>query len=451
MGTVLFAIFAGMEIALVIVTLAKQKETKIWCRNRMLTRAAELLIAAAAVLAAGNRWRLYGCIVILGIRLAAALAAWCIQNRKNEQRQKKAPGLLFGTFMSLVMIGFSLVPAFVFTGYHGLKTSGEYEVAMTQGILTDSSRIEQNETDGSCREIPVHFYYPENASGSYPLVVFSHGSFGYYQSNSSAYMELASNGYVVVSVDHPYYAFFTKDTNDQMIIVDMNFMQLAIDVQNGLYTQEEEFDIVQEWMDIRTADIHFVLDAIKAASASGTLDSAWYTASDTEHTEILDALAMTDTGKIGLMGHSIGGAVSVELGRERDDITAVIDIDGTMLGEWQAFENGSLVLEDEPYPIPVMALDNEEHGVGYEDTSYVNRYMLDRAVDGREMYFANTEHMDFTDLPLMSPFLASMFGKGSVDSGEFIPQLNDTILQFFNYYLKAEGTLSVPEGYSAAP
>lgn len=449
MGTVLFLIFAVMEIALVILTLTKQNENKLWRRNRTLATAAELLIVVVAVITAGNRWRLYCCIAILVIRLIVALITWFIQNKKNVERKKKAFGLIFGAVMSLIIIGFSLVPAFVFTGYHGLKTSGEFEVAMTQGILTDSSRTEKYETDGSCREIPVHFYYPENADGSYPLVIFSHGSFGYYQSNTSAYMELASNGYVVVSVDHPYYAFFTKDTNGQTIIVDMSFMQTAIDVQNGLYTQEDEFNVAKEWMNIRTADIIFVLDSIKSASNSGTLDSAWYTASDTEHTEILDALAITDTGKIGLMGHSIGGAVSVEIGRERDDITAVIDIDGTMLGEWQAFENDSIILVDEPYPIPVLALDNQGHGEGYEDTSYVNRHMLDNAVDGREMYFANTEHMDFTDLPLMSPFLASMFGKGSVDSDEFIPQINDIILNYFNYYLKEEGTLSVPEGYNA--
>lgn len=449
MGTVLFLIFAVMEIALVILTLTKQKEKIIWRRNRTIITAIELLIAAVAVITTGNRWRLYGCIAILVIRLIVALIAWRIQNKKNVEHQKKAAGLIFGAVMSIIIIGFSLVPAFVFTGYHGLKTSGEYEVAMTQGILTDSSRTEQYETDGSCREIPVHFYYPENANGSYPLVIFSHGSFGYYQSNTSAYMELASNGYVVVSVDHPYYAFFTKDTNGKTIIVDMSFMQTAIDVQNGLYSQEEEFNAAQEWMDIRTADINFVIDSIKEASNSGELNSAWYTSSDTERTEISNVLSITDTDTIGLMGHSIGGAVSVQLGRERDDITAVIDIDGTMLGEWQAFENDSLVLVDEPYPIPVLALDNQGHGEGYEDTSYVNRHMMDNAIDGREMYFANTEHMDFTDLPLMSPFLASMFGKGSVDSDEFIPQLNDIILNYFNYYLKNEGTLSVPEGYNA--
>ncbi|MBQ5851909.1 MAG: hypothetical protein IIW54_14020, partial [Lachnospiraceae bacterium] len=37
----------------------------------------------------------------------------------------------------------------------------------------------------------------ETVTDDFPLVVFSHGAFGYYESNTSTYMELASNGYVV--------------------------------------------------------------------------------------------------------------------------------------------------------------------------------------------------------------------------------------------------------------
>jgi acetyl esterase/lipase len=40
----------------------------------------------------------------------------------------------------------------------------------------------------------------------------------------------------------------------------------------------------------------------------------------------MSALAVTDPSRIGLMGHSMGGAASVELGRQRRDISAVIDI-----------------------------------------------------------------------------------------------------------------------------
>ena len=102
-----------------------------------------------------------------------------------------------------------------------LPTTGEYSVNEVSGILVDSSRKNPFESDGSDREVPVHFYYPETdsaESNSFPLILFSHGAFGYYQSNYSTYMELASHGYVVVALDHPHHSFFTKDTAGKTVL-----------------------------------------------------------------------------------------------------------------------------------------------------------------------------------------------------------------------------------------
>lgn len=71
------------------------------------------------------------------------------------------------------------------------------------------------------------------------MVFFSHGAFGYYQSNTSTYMELASHGYVVASLEHPYHALFTKDTDGKLILSDMEFMQ-GIQKINGTGASEEE-------------------------------------------------------------------------------------------------------------------------------------------------------------------------------------------------------------------
>ncbi|MCM1335493.1 MAG: hypothetical protein NC084_12240 [Bacteroides sp.] len=443
MGIVLFAVFTAMEIALTVLTLTKYRE--LWRRNRVFFRAAELALAlvVALVPATGQNWRFTGCLVILGIRLAISLIAYLIKRRTAQKEKTKARAIV-GTVISVIVIGFSLFPAFIFTGYAGLKTSGQYRVKETQAILVDNSRLEKNESDGSNREIPIHFYYPESGAANCPLVLFAHGSFGYYQSNSSLYAELASNGYVVASIDHPYYAFFTKDTDGKIVIVDFEFMQTAINMQmSSDYTEtEEDFNTICEWMAIRTADENFVLDSIIAAKSSGSLDTAWFTETDGARAEILKAIGMTDTGKIGLTGHSIGGAAAVQLGRERDDITAVIDIDGTMLGEEIAFNDGKIAYNSEPYPIPVLSLDNADHWKSYAgngETDYVNTYLLDNAVDSREAHFDGTEHMDFTDLPLLSPTLAKLLGKGEVNSSEFIPELNAIILNYFNYYLKGEG------------
>ena len=69
---------------------------------------------------------------------------------------------------------------------------------------------------------------------------------------------------------------------------------------------------------------------------------------------VLRALGMTDTQKIGLMGHSIGGAVSMDMARQRDDISAVIDIDGTMLGEEKA-DGSKFAYNPEPFQVPLLA------------------------------------------------------------------------------------------------
>ncbi|MCM1263668.1 MAG: hypothetical protein NC313_13220 [Butyrivibrio sp.] len=449
MGIILFALFAVMEIALTALSLTKYRS--LWHRNRFLFCAAEfalmLLVMFLPITVTGQKWRFTGCLVILAIRLAIFCITYLIRLVRTKKEKTKA-GIIVNTVTGIIIVGFSLFPAFIFTDYSGLKTSGRYEVKETQAILIDDSRLETYENDGSNREIPIHIYYPDGDVANCPLVLFAHGSFGYYQSNYSLYAELASNGYVVASIDHPYYAFFTKDTEGKTIIVDFEFMQNVVNMQySSDFTEtEEDFNIICEWMSIRTADENFVLDKIKTAKDLGELDAAWYTESEDAKAEILKALEMADTGKIGLTGHSIGGAAAVQLGRERGDITAVIDIDGTMLGEQIAFTDGKIIYNPEPYPIPILSLDNASHWESYAgngDTVYVNTYLLDNAIDSREAHFDGTEHMDFTDLPLFAPALSKMLGKGEVDSYEFIPEINSIILEFFNYYLKGEGELNI--------
>ncbi|MDE5576435.1 MAG: hypothetical protein K2J11_03500, partial [Oscillospiraceae bacterium] len=322
MGVVLFAVFAAIEILLTVLSCTKYRS--LWYRNRALFSGAELILLLLTILlpVTGQKWRFTGCAIILGIRLVVSGITYLIK-RRGSAKEKTNAKMIAGTIMSIFLIGFALFPAFIFTGYSGLKTTGPYKVKETHAILIDKSRLEAHETDGSNREIPIHFYCPEDDAANCPLVLFAHGSFGYYQSNSSLYFELASNGYVVASIDHPYYAFFTKDTEGKTIIVDFKFMQTAVNMQTGSdYTEtEKDFNTICEWMSIRTADENFVLDTIKAAKNSGALDEAWFTKSNKADAEILKVLEMTDTEKIGLMGHSIGGAAAVQLGRERDDIT----------------------------------------------------------------------------------------------------------------------------------
>ena len=370
------------------------------------------------------------------------------------QKKKKRSLIILCCIIGVIIFAVVMFRTFVIRDYKGRETTGEYDLAQTEAILIDESRLETFEQDGSKREVPVHFYFPANIGdfprNSMPLVIFSHGAFGYYQSNTSTYMELASHGYVVVSLDHPYHSFFTKDTSGKSVTVDPEFFKTALSVGGSDVPESEIYDITSEWMRLRTADMNFVIDELKKAGSDNSLSAAWFF--DNKNKDILmSVLKAADFDEIGLMGHSLGGAAAVTVGR-RADISAVIDIDGTMLGEETGVEDGVVQIKEEAYETPLLAIDNEEHHQSQVDAArnsyaYANNVVLKNAVCGYETYFKNAGHMNFTDLPLISPALANMLGTGSVDSGECIDTMNSIILRFYDCYLKDQGEFSVEESY----
>ncbi len=372
-------------------------------------------------------------------------------NETNKAKKKNKGCLvglaIAGVLLLLLVLGIMLLPRFLFSDYEGLPTTGSYEVRMTQAILVVESRVESFETDGSKREVPAYFFYPDTQEGSFPLVVFSHGAFGYYQSNTSTYMELASHGYVVVSLDHPYHSFFTTDTDGKTIIVNMEFMQQVMASNGEDMSEDEIIRTSRSWLDIRNADINFVLDSIK--SAQNGIPSSWHISDDTARSELETVLSMTNTEKIGLMGHSMGGAAAVTVGRTRSDVDAVIDLDGTMLGEQFGWENGVYDFYEEAYPVPLLSVINEAHYFEAREVGdlYVNNIVLENAVDARYTYFKGSGHMNFTDLPLFSPPLADMLGVGEVDAESCVLAMNGLVLEYFDCYLKDGAEVEVKESY----
>ena len=450
MNIVLLIALIIAEAVFAAVSISKHVDKKKFRLFRGIANAAELLVfLGAAVFTEEVKpgLRFSGLLVLLGVRLAFA-GLMILARRRNGEEVKKTSGIVVSAIMSCLLFVGALMPSFMFADYDGLPTTGEYEVAMTKAIIVDESRTEQFETDGSKREVPVYFYYPEtDGTEKYPMVVFSHGAFGYYQSNTSTYMELASNGYVVVSTEHPYHSMFTTDTDGKTIIADAGFLNdvMAADA----LTEAEVFEKSSEWVKLRTEDVSFALDSVKKACADSKLDESWHC--DDADT-LLKVLDKCDCESIGLMGHSLGGATAVALGRTRDDVDAVIDFDGTMLGEVTGVENGEDVINEEAYPLPLLSFNNAEHQreideYKAEGKTYSNTVVLANAKEGYETCFVGTEHMDFTDLPMFSPFLGSLLGSGEIDTEKSVTKMNEITLDFFNCYLKNDGSFAVEESY----
>ena len=112
-------------------------------------------------------------------------------------------------------------------------------------------------------------------------------------------------------------------------------------------------------------------------------------------------------------------ATVVAVGRQRNDIDAVIDLEGTMLGEYEDYENDNYVINSEPYQVPLLDVNSGavyEAAKSMENREYVNFYVGRNAADFHEVVFQNISHLNFTDLPLISPILAKMLGTEDVNN-----------------------------------
>ncbi|MGN0641555.1 MAG: alpha/beta hydrolase family protein [Huintestinicola sp.] len=450
MNTILLILLCVFEAAFAVTAISRRADKKGWQTGRLICNGGQLGLFLVMLIAPGidMSFRFMGLFILLLIRIIVAFIGY-MMIRNKEEKSKHPAMMILSALLSAVLISGSLIPSFIISDYSGLPLTGEYDVAEANAILIDESRAESFESDGSKREVPVYFFYPANAAEGegFPLVIFSHGAFGYYESNYSTYAELASNGYVVISTEHPYHSLFTTDTNGNTIIADDSFLNGVMAINAEGVSEETIYELSSQWFKLRADDINFVIDSVKSAADANALPEYWYTQ---QSEDIITALAMTDTDKIGVMGHSLGGAAAVSVGRTRSDISAVIDLDGTMLSEVTGVENGKDIINDEPYTTPLLSFDNEEHHFSSieareNDVPYANNIVHDNAVCGYRTYITGTGHMNYTDLPMFAPPLAKMLGTGSVDPEECMMTVNRIILEFFDSFLKGNGEFSVQE------
>jgi dienelactone hydrolase len=237
--------------------------------------------------------------------------------RRREKSFRKGKTILKAAVNLLLYIAAASV-LILFPPYLQPEVTGTFEVKTEKYTWTDEDRKDAFSTEDS-RRLTVELYYPETSEGNFPLVVFSHGAFGFSGSNYSTFAELASHGYVVASIGHTGHAFYTLDTSGTLTTVDPDFINKAAEINGITDTQHEAeiFETTQSWLKLRVEDEHFVLERILEEASSAEKGTVF---------------SLIDCENIGLMGHSLGGATSAEIGRLRPDIDAVIVLDGTMLG-----------------------------------------------------------------------------------------------------------------------
>lgn len=427
LGIFVYVVLILVEIGLLVLSLKKKSDLK---KEKSITRIIVFVVFLLLVISPVIDWNFKWIMLTLFLGIQALLGMFFIL-KKKENRQSKKGKLIFSTVNRVLLLFTLVLPSMILPQYDLINPTGEYSVGTVSYTLTDQSRKESFTEEDDNRKVTIQFWYPTEAigqgetvaKGKFPLVVFSHGAFGYRMSNYSTFQELASHGYTVCSIDHTYHSFMTKQEDGKTIIGNMEFINNAMQAQNGVLDADVIYALEQEWMDLRTADMEFVLGYIKDKAKNDASNAVFQT---------------IDIEKIGVLGHSLGGATAAQIGRDDDEVDAVIVIDGTMIGE---------ITTNIPYPKPILNIYNDNHyneALQLQD-SYPNIAATKNALDSYEVVIKNSGHVNFTDLPMVSPFLSNLLGTGDVDARYCIETTNEVILQFFDYNLKSSNVAIAKE------
>jgi dienelactone hydrolase len=402
------------------------------------------LLALTSVIELNLRWVLLGAMLL--VRAVVGAVTLAINWKKDGSRNFKAARVVVRAAVRLAIISMALVPVLMASNGNPIAITGNYPVLTRDVTYQDAARDETFGSSSGSREVNVTFFYPQTDGGKFPLVVFSHGAFGFRSSNTSTMKDLASHGYVVCAVDHPYHALFTKDDKGKITMIDLGFYKEVMDTnKGGVYDEKTTLDIQHRWLKLRTDDLSFVLDTVENNAKAGDADEVY---------------RLIDTERIGLIGHSLGGAADVQLARDRGDIDAVVNLDGDVLGEYLDYVNGEYVLNSKQFTTPLLNLYSDDLKKGFDrlkstDEIYPQKLIAASDPFNFDVFLTGTNHLSLTDLPVAAPYMVTLIsgqmqgkiGDQTADPVMVIETMNRLVIQFYDHFLKGTGDFKPAKTY----
>lgn len=287
---------------------------------------------------------------------------------------------------------------------------------------------------------PSHSYRDAPPLGKrHPTVLFHHGYPSYGRQNFSQMQELASHGYLVVAIGHPGESLTAQGVSGNFVELDANstaykgFQAAQRDATNltrlahQLERQREaktlaqhdeaslelaatrQFASCQEVLEDWLGDTRFVIRELSARDPKGFL-------------------GLADPEKIALMGHSFGGSLALELGRNPPEgVRGIINLDGS----WLRYPNRS----QKSLQVPALLVLSTQNRFSGHDLGLHGTFGIPAGTSSRSTYvmeIAGTGHFNFTDLnylpilKLFSPLL------GQVDNACLGTRLNQVLVEFLN-------------------
>lgn len=352
--------------------------------------------------------RYLGAAAYLSLAAATSLASWLVARRRaRPTRRRSTARVLAGGGLRGFAALLAVTPALLFPqGTRPLPPSGALAVERATVTLTDPARDDPYRKEPTKRTVTVGLWYPAATPGAAPtrrpLVVFSHGGLGVLKSNESLYLELASRGYVVAAVGHTYQALYVREASGALRWFNLAYLR-ELQREDAKADPAASLARYREWLGVRTGDLEFVIDSLTggrpAPAGAGPA--------------LAQVRAAVDPRRVGVAGHSLGGAAALSLGRNRRDVRAVVALEAPMLGDLVGVRDGEFVLAREPYPAPVLNVYSDATWSRLDELpQYAGNVRLltvgPATVVNHHVVGAN--HLSLTDLGLTSPLLTRWLG-----------------------------------------
>jgi predicted dienelactone hydrolase len=265
--------------------------------------------------------------------------------------------------------------------------------------------------------VEVHSWSDAEVSSEqamYPVVILRAGGGALSSDYTTLAEDLASHGYIVVSFDAPYRTVITAFPDGRVALraAGGDFDRMPSSATQHLVTQ-----LMSAWI----ADFKFVLDQLQELNANDRTGRF---------------KGKFDMQKVGIAGHSLGGATAAQFCHDDPRCTAGIDIDGMPFG--------NVIQEGLHQPFFFLMSDHSKESGSEPQTVERNiESIYDHVPEGKRwgMTIAGANHFTFSDQmftksPILMFFLRRAGVMGSLENRRGLAITSACVHTFFDVYLK---------------
>jgi dienelactone hydrolase len=255
----------------------------------------------------------------------------------------------------------------------------------------------------------------------YPVVIYSPG-FGSWRNASTALTEeLVSHGFVVVTIDHPYDGIAVEFPNGAIV----KARPLVVPGNMKTLTYGAWYAMVKTLLVVRVADVRFVIDVLAALDKGRNPDAE-------RHPLPGHFTGALDLHRIGMFGHSLGGATTAQAMRIDTRIRAGLSLDGPIPAT-----KGTACTEQ-----PIILIRSVDPAI--ERLTVPSWISAAHSLCGWRLSVVlhGSGHNDFTDLTVFARQLAlsqrqrAAWALGSIDADKAVATERTYVNTFFERWLK---------------